>query len=83
MPDAVPEPVLYSQAGCGESARVRAWLVEHGIAFRERDVSADPEAARALAAMGLFATPLVVAGAMRILGYRPEALAAALLRGET
>ena len=83
MPDAVPEPVLYTQAGCGESARVRAWLVEHGIAFTERDASADPEAARALAEMGLFATPLLVTGATRVLGFRPEALAAALLQHDT
>ena len=53
----VNEPILYTQAGCAESAKVRAWLTDHGIAFTERDASRDPEAAQALAETGTFATP--------------------------
>ncbi len=78
MPEEPAQPVLYTQAGCAESAKVRAWLVEHGIAFTERDLNRDPEAAQALAATGIFATPLLVVGEERVLGFRPEALAAAL-----
>ncbi len=73
-------PILYTQAGCAESAKVRAWLVDHGIAFTERDASTDPDAARALYATGTFATPLLVVGAEKVLGLRPEALAAVLDR---
>lgn len=78
MPDTQPELILYTQPGCGESAKVRAWLTEHGIAFTERDASADPAAAAALAATGTFATPLVVVGKRTIVGFRPAAMEAAL-----
>jgi glutaredoxin len=78
MPETQPEPVLFTQAGCAESAKVRAWLTDHGIAFTERDAGRDPEAAEALVATGTFATPLVVVGEERVLGFRPEQLAATL-----
>ena len=71
-------PILYTQAGCAESARVRAWLTDRGIAFAERDASTDLAAARALYATGTFATPLLVVGDDKVLGYRPEALGALL-----
>jgi glutaredoxin len=74
----MPDPTLFTQAGCAESAKVRAWLVEHGIAFTERDLNRDPEAAQALTATGIFATPLLVVGEETVLGFRPEALAATL-----
>jgi glutaredoxin 3 len=78
MPEEPTEPILYTQASCAESAKVRAWLVEREIAFTERDLSRDPEAAQALAATDVFATPLLVVGEETVLGFRPEALAAAL-----
>ena len=78
MPKEPTETILYTQAGCAESAQVRAWLTDHGIAHTERDASADPEAAAALAATGTFATPLLVVGPTTVLGFRPEALAVAL-----
>ena len=71
-------PILYTQTGCAKSERVRAWLADHGLAFVERDATADPDAARALYATGTFATPLLVVGDDRVLGYRPEALSLAL-----
>ena len=67
--------LLYTQPGCPESARVRAWLTERGIPFAERDVADDPEAAMALAATGVFATPLLVKEVERVLGFRPPELA--------
>ncbi len=71
-------PILYTQTGCAESEWVRAWLTVHGIAFVERDVTADPDAARALYATGTFATPLLVVGTRTVLGFRPDEIAAAL-----
>jgi arsenate reductase-like glutaredoxin family protein len=71
-------PILYTQADCVESAKVRAWLIDHGVPFIERDASADPDAATALAATGTFATPLLVSGQTKVLGFQPAALAAAL-----
>ena len=73
-----PEPILYTQAGCAESAKVRAWLADRGIAFVERDATADPDAARALYATGVFATPLLVVGDRTVLGFRPDEIATAL-----
>jgi len=67
--------VLYTQPGCTESPRVRDWLRERGIPFTERDAGADLEAARSLAEIGIFATPLLVVGDRTVLGYRPEELA--------
>jgi hypothetical protein len=71
-------PRLYTQIGCADSARVRRWLTDHGIPFVERDVTGDAVVARELAATGIFATPLMVVGRERILGYRPDALLAAV-----
>ncbi len=79
MSETSAEPVLYTQVGCGESAKVRAWLTAHGISFTERDASVDPEAAMALAATGIFATPLVMVAGTTVLGFHPEELAAVLL----
>lgn len=73
-----PPVVLYTQAGCADSSRVRAWLAARQIAFTERDVTKDPTAAAALAATGLFATPLLTVGEHRVLGFRPQAIAQAL-----
>jgi glutaredoxin len=67
-------PRLYTQVGCADSARVRAWLTERRIPFVERNVTGDAAAARELAATGIFATPLVLVGTQRVLGYRPQAL---------
>ncbi len=71
-------PVLYTQTGCAESTRVRDWLTERDVAFTERDVSHDLASAEALYATGVFATPLLLVGERRVLGFRPDALAAAL-----
>ena len=78
MPETHAKAVLYTQAGCSESAKVRTWLMDHGVAFTERDASNDPAAAAALAATATFATPLVVVGKSKVLGFRPAALTAAL-----
>ena len=82
MPDDPAEPILYSQAGCVESARVRRWLVAHGVSFSERDAGSDPTAAQALAATGTFATPLLVIGDNQVLSPRPRVLTALLGAGE-
>ena len=71
-------PILYTQSGCADSARVRLWLRERNVSFIERNVTDDPTAAQDLIATGTFATPLLVAGEHRILGFRPAQLAAAL-----
>ena len=69
-------PILYTQSGCVESARVRAWLEQHGIAFVERNVTDDSTAMAELAQQKLFATPLLVVGEQELFGFRPAALEA-------
>jgi glutaredoxin len=66
---------LYTQDRCAASARVRAWLVQEQIPFSERDVTSDPAAAEALAATGVFATPLVTICTHTVFGNRPAAIA--------
>ena len=83
MPETPAEPILYTQTGCAESVKVRAWLMDHGVSFIERDASADPDAAAALVATGTFATPLLVLGDDRVLGFREQALAALLSNRDT
>lgn len=71
-------PVLFTQTGCADSAKVRDWLTEHRVAFTERVVTGDEGAALDLLATGVFGTPLLVVGNTRVLGVRPLALVAAL-----
>ncbi len=71
-------PILYTQPGCADSAKVRAWLTEQRIPFTERAVANDAEAAQALYATGIFATPLLIVGDAKLLGFKPQELAAFL-----
>jgi hypothetical protein len=71
--------ILYIQTNCAESRQVRAWLAQHDVTFQERNVSRDPAAAQALAATSVFATPLLMCGEDRVLGFRPGALERILL----
>ena len=75
MEPALSPVTLFTQAGCRDSARVRDCLVSAQVPFVERNVTSDPDAAQALLATGLFATPLVVAGDQAILVTRPRDLA--------
>ena len=71
-------PILYTQNGCAESKQTREWLAKHDIGFIERNVSGDLEAAMALVAAGLFATPLLVVNGDQVLGFRPDKIAVIL-----
>jgi glutaredoxin len=69
---------LFTQDGCPDSARVRACFRRSRVPFVERNVTGDPEAARALLATGVFATPLTLAGGRPIVGARLQHLADAV-----
>ena len=69
---------LFTREGCVESALVLACLRLAGVPFVEREVTGDPAAAAALAATGIFATPVVVSGGRAFLAYPRDALAEAL-----
>lgn len=76
--DRAGQVILYTQNGCADSARVRAWLAEQGVSFVDRNVTDDPAAAQGLIATGVLATPLAVIGERSVLGFRPAELRAAL-----
>lgn len=76
--DMTDHPVLYTHAGCADSAKVRDWLTERGIPFTERNVSGDLEAAKAIYATGTFGTPLLVVRDRKVIGFRSEAIDAAI-----
>ena len=78
-----PTPILFTQTGCADSRKVRDWLTQHGIAFVERNVTGDIDAAKALMATGTFGTPLLVVGDEQVIGFRPEKLVAALSNERT
>jgi arsenate reductase-like glutaredoxin family protein len=70
--------ILFTQSGCRDSRRVRSWLNARQVAFTERNVTGDPDAAKVLLATGYFATPLLVSGESVVIGFRPTSIAAAL-----
>lgn len=73
-----PTKILFTQQGCVESLRVRTWLAERGVPFVERNVTGNYDTAKELLATAIL---LLVIGATTVLGYRPEAIIAAL-RGD-
>ncbi len=73
-----PPVELFTQDGCPDSARVRACFRASGVPFVERNVSRDGDAAQALMATGVFATPLVASGGRVVLGANLPKLADAL-----
>ena len=70
--------VLFTQNGCPDSARVRACLLASDVPFVERNVSRDDDAASALMATGVFATPVVASGDRIFFGANLPNLARAL-----
>jgi glutaredoxin len=70
--------VLFTQSGCRDSQKVRSWLNARQVAFTERSVTGDPDAAKELLATGYFATPLLASGHSVVIGFRPTSIAAAL-----
>ncbi|MFO8073546.1 MAG: glutaredoxin family protein [Polyangia bacterium] len=76
--------VMYSTAHCPVCKRARRWLLDEGIAYREKDVEKDPQAARELkrraAEQGVSATgvPVFEIGGRLLPGFDREAIRAAL-----
>ena len=60
---------LYSQPGCGPCIGIKLHLKKAGVAFTERNVRTDPEAAAEVARLGYTGTPVLVAGDMHVGKY--------------
>ncbi len=71
-----PKVILYGAPGCPGSEAARAYFREHGVAYVERDVSRDPEAARHLREeLRVFATPCLEVNGRVMVGFDPVELA--------
>jgi glutaredoxin len=81
MGEQPPDVRLFTQAGCAGSRKVRAWLAARGVAFVERNVTGDPDAAKEPLATGHVGTPLLLVGGEPVVGFQPDQLAAALADG--
>lgn len=72
--------IMYCRSWCGDCARARAWLDQHGIEYTEIDVEDDVDA-RIIAANlndGHLHTPTFVIGTEKCVDFRPERLRALL-----
>lgn len=50
-------------------ARVKGFLSQKGVPFKERDVAQDPQALSELEALGVMTTPVTVIGEEVIVGF--------------
>lgn len=71
----MPVVTIYTQPTCGYSRQLKEWLKANGIQYIEKDVTSDREAWDELADLHkAHATPLIVLGAKKHLGFNPEEL---------
>jgi len=75
-PGDTPALVMYCRTWCGDCARARAWLQEHGIPYTEIDVDGDDEARIQAAELndGRLHTPTFTLGEGVCVDFRPEQL---------
>lgn len=72
-----PEVVMYCRRYCGDCARARQWLDDHGIPYIEVDVEADPSARQRAAGhnFGRLHTPTFEVGADGVcVDFQPDRL---------
>ena len=70
------EVVMYCRTWCGDCARARRWLDDHGIAYTEIDVEADPTARERAASHneGRLHTPTFEIGDGVCVDFHPDRL---------
>ncbi len=52
----------------------KAWLSQHGVAFKERNITEDPSALEELQELGLFSTPVTLIDGEVVIGFDREKL---------
>lgn len=73
----MPEIVVYTTSRCPQCTLTKNLLRAHGVAFSERNVEKDPEAAETLKAKGYMRAPVVVTSfGDEWTGFRPDLLEA-------
>ncbi len=75
-----PGVVMYCRSWCGDCFRARRWLDEHGIAYREIDIEAEPEYADTVRRIaGKIVTPTFEIGEDTCVNFDEPRLRALLL----
>jgi glutaredoxin len=75
--------VVYTQPGCGACQSEKAWLVEKGVAYEDRDIRKDAKWLEELVELGSRGTPTTIVerdGEERqvLIGFDPQKLSQAL-----
>lgn len=74
-----PLPIVYTTPTCVWCGRVKSWLTQQGVSYREVDISADSRAADALVAKsGQMGVPQIEVGSEIVVGFDRPRLAALL-----
>jgi len=70
-----PKVMIFTQPDCPPCLVVKAFLVERGIAFAERDVTSDPSVAQELMQKyKSHSTPTLLIGEEVMIGFDPDRL---------
>ncbi len=72
------EVILYLDPDDPDCRAARAFLLQHGVVARERDVRQDPALRAELADMGSEALPTIVVNGVAVIGFDPGLLAEVL-----
>ncbi len=64
-----PQVVVYTQPGCQDCERLKAWLAEHQVPYHERNVREDVEALWELVEKGLHSTPVTLVDGTVVEGF--------------
>jgi glutaredoxin len=71
------EVLTYTDPSCGHCRQLKQYLSRHGVPYRDRDVTADPDAAADLERMDAPGVPVTFIGPDVIYGFDQEKLEAA------
>ena len=63
------EVILFTQTGCRFCKLEKAWLSQHEIAFKERNISDDPSALTDLEQIPAFSTPVALIDGEVVFGF--------------
>ncbi len=69
--------VTYTDPACGHCRQLKKYLAAAGVAYRDRDVTADPDAAADLDRLDAPGVPVVLVGPDVVVGFDRERLEAA------
>jgi len=66
--------ILYTQDGCGPCLQQKAWFLEKGVEFEERNITRKPEYVDVLLNAGARSTPVTFVDDEMVIGFDREKL---------